>query len=68
MSDEQISYIHTPKNQSAWDWWSEDPIELILMTFFLVFFFALPMDGCGVSKTQEVAPSAPAVTSPADLR
>lgn len=46
----------------GWDWWSENPAEIILVVFILIFFFLLPRDGCGISQQEVSAPEAPAQT------
>jgi hypothetical protein len=35
-----------------WDWWGENPVEVVLVAFILIFFFTLPRTGCGVDKTK----------------
>jgi hypothetical protein len=34
-----------------WDWWGENPVEIILVAFILILFFTLPRMGCGIDKT-----------------
>lgn len=37
------------KQAMTWKWRSESPIEIILVVFILVGFFAFPRTGCGVT-------------------
>ncbi len=55
------TFLHTNKEPVWWDWWSENPIEIILVIFILVLFFALPRAGCGVTNVQPTSPGTPAV-------
>ena len=57
MSDrKEIPYLSKSKSVS-WDWWSESPVELILMVFIIVFFFAFPRAGCGITPTADAPPA-----------
>ncbi len=58
MSDNTPQYLHKKKSVISWNWWGENPVEIILVVFIVVFFFALPRTGCGVSEQQvELPPS-----------
>jgi hypothetical protein len=53
-------HLETKKDPVWWDWWSENPVEIVLVVLILVLFFALPREGCGVSVDQTNGPdSAP---------
>lgn len=41
-----------------WDWWSESPIEIIVVVLFLVILFAFPHKGMGITPvTGEPTPA-----------
>lgn len=46
------------KQALTWKWRSESPIEIILVVFILVAFFAFPRTGCGVTPVGEAAVTA----------
>jgi hypothetical protein len=46
-------HLETKKDPVWWDWWSENPIEVVLVLFILVLFFALPRQGCGVTAADQ---------------
>lgn len=54
--DKATNYLHTDKEPVWWDWWSENPVEVVLVIFILVLFFALPRAGCGVTNTAPTPP------------
>ncbi len=58
-----IPYLHTPDDGPRWDWWREDPVELILLVFILVLFFAFPRAGCGVTAVDANQAPPPAATA-----
>ena len=45
-----------------WDWWSENPIELVIVVLFVVFFFAFPGTGMGITPTAD--PNLPVTPAP----
>lgn len=50
--------------RGIWDWWGENPAEIVLVVFLLVaffFFYALPSHGWGIDPN----PNVPAPVSPA---
>jgi hypothetical protein len=60
------SHLQNDKDPIWWDWWSENPVEIILVIFILVLFFTLPRAGCGITAeagAQDTAPQAPAATA-----
>lgn len=42
-------YLKVKKDPVWWDWWSENPVEVVLVVFILVLFFAMPRTGCGIT-------------------
>ncbi len=56
MNKKSKSHLQTDKDKVWWDWWSENPIEIVLVIFILVLFFALPRQGCGITETGDQAP------------
>jgi|GEM_PF-4103752 len=53
------THLGPDKEPVWWDWWSENPTEIILIVFILVFFFLLPRTGCGISQQEVGAPDVP---------
>lgn len=47
------SHLGADKEPVWWDWWSENPAEVILVVFILVFFFLTPRAGCGITPDAE---------------
>lgn len=44
-----------------WNWWREDPVEIILLVFILTLFFLLPRPNCGIeTKETSVSKGTPA--------
>lgn len=41
-----------------WKWSRESPIEIVLVVFIIVGFFAFPRAGCGVTQTDAPAATA----------
>jgi len=56
-SDLAQDHLGADKEPVWWDWWSENPTEIILVTFILVFFFLLPRTGCGITQVEAQAPA-----------
>jgi hypothetical protein len=54
------SHLQTNKKPMFWDWWRENPVEIILVIFILVLFFAFPRQGCGITNNGP-SPNQPAV-------
>lgn len=50
------SHLQADKDPVWWDWWSENPVEILLVLFILVLFFALPRDGCGIDAEEDARP------------
>lgn len=44
------SHLQSDKKPMFWDWWQENPVEIILVVFILVLFFAFPRQGCGITS------------------
>lgn len=53
MADQAPQHIQTRKAPFYWNWWRENPVEIILVTFILVLFFFLPRAGCGITEWSE---------------
>lgn len=64
MSDEREKpYLHA--SSAAWDWWGENPAEIVLVVFLLTafaFFYSLPSQGWGIDPNPNV--SEPVIASP----
>lgn len=44
----------------AWDWWGENPAEIVLVVFLLTaffFFYSLPSQGWGITPNSSVSES-----------
>ena len=55
--DKAQSHLESDKKSVFWDWWAENPVEIILVIFILVLFFAFPRQGCGI--TSDAPPANP---------
>lgn len=51
------THLGSEKEPVWWNWWDENPTEIILVTFILVFFFLLPRAGCGVTQVEASVPA-----------
>jgi len=50
MSERAPQHISRKKTPVFWDWWHENPVELITVLMFLAFFALTPWSGFGVSE------------------
>ena len=60
MSENQIPYLRG--SDDGWDWWGENPAEIVLVIFLLVIFFffhALPPQGWGIEAVAQPGEAAP---------
>ena len=57
MEQQSIKHLGEKENQRRWDWWRETPGEIIVVALVLVFLFAVPWEGCGISEADDVRPS-----------
>ena len=51
MAEREKPYLHSSGRGMNWDWWRENPVEIILVVFILVLFFffeSLPPQGWGI--------------------
>ncbi|MBA2662414.1 MAG: hypothetical protein H0U74_08985 [Bradymonadaceae bacterium] len=53
-------HLQKKKSPFYWDWWGENPIEIVLVILIVVFFFALPRTGCGITQQNVSLPVAAA--------
>ncbi len=56
MSEKSPQFLQRPKSHIVWDWWKENPVEIILLVFFLTLFAVAPWTGCGITEA-EVEPA-----------
>ena len=49
MDEKAPQHIKADRQHWYWDWWRENPVEIILVIFILVLFAAVPWQGCGIS-------------------
>jgi len=61
--DDKTDHLGHRPDSLYWDWSRENPVEIVLVTFILVLFFAVPRTGCGIDKSEGEYPSRP-VPSP----
>jgi hypothetical protein len=54
---EQPDHLEDDDSPIYWDWWGENPVEVVLVAFILIFFFMFPRAGCGIDKTKGSFPS-----------
>lgn len=50
MEQRAPQHLQQTKRPVYWDWWQENPVEIILVVFIIVLFFALPRTGCGITE------------------
>ncbi len=57
MEENAPQYIQTkPQDRRLyWDWWRENPAEIVLVIFIIALFALVPWEGCGISE-QDVDP------------
>lgn len=60
-------YLGKDKSGLTWDWWKENPVEIILVVFILVLFL-IPRTGCGITPKDTLGATQPVanVDAPAD--
>lgn len=56
MQDKAPQYLQKQKQRFYWDWWRENPREIVLVVFIIVLFILAPWQGCGISE-QEIEPA-----------
>jgi len=44
--------LSNKEGSRVWNWHGENPAEVVLVAFILIFFFMLPRTGCGIDKTE----------------
>lgn len=57
MSDNHREISFLRNRPGVWDWWGENPAEIILVVFTLAafaFFYALPSQGWGIDPNPNV--------------
>lgn len=69
MANQAPQHIQTRKAPFYWNWWRENPVEIILVVFILVLFFTLPRAGCGITEVNELEGNveAPGIEQPLAL-
>ena len=63
MQEREKSYLKGDEGPIRWDWWGENPAEIVLVVFILAIFFfiySLPPQGWGVDPSPNVVSTAPA--------
>lgn len=50
MAEKTPQYLHRKKSSIYWDWWRENPTEIVLVIFIITLFALTPWAGCGVSE------------------
>ena len=57
MEERTPQYIQpkSDKRSVYWDWWRENPAEIVLVVFIIALFALVPWEGCGISE-QDVDP------------
>lgn len=56
MVDKEPQFIQRKKTPIFWDWWRENPAEIVLVIFIITFFALTPWTGCGVTEA-DIEPS-----------
>lgn len=66
MDEREKPYLKGAEGSIRWDWWGENPAEIVLVVFIIVLFFfiySLPPQGWGIDVNPEAAQ--PAAAAPA---
>lgn len=50
MEERPPQHIQKDRQRWYWDWWRENPVEIVLVVFIIVLFFLVPWQGCGISE------------------
>lgn len=53
MDERKPQHLHFINSRLRWDWRRENPVEIILLVFTLVFFFTIPRGGCGITPAAQ---------------
>jgi hypothetical protein len=58
MAERERPYLKGNEGSIRWDWWGENPAEIVLVIFILVLFFfiySLPSQGWGIDDNPAAA-------------
>lgn len=50
MAEQSPEPLGTRNKRLYWDWWRENPVELVLVVLILVLFVFVPWQGCGITE------------------
>lgn len=50
MEDKSAEPVSDQKRRIYWDWWRENPVELVLVILIIVLFVMVPWQGCGITE------------------
>ena len=50
MDAQSPQHLKQTDQSMYWDWWRENPVEIILVILIIVLFATVPWEGCGVSE------------------
>lgn len=67
-SDDTPDHLGGREREFYWDWSRENPVEIVLVAFILIMFFALPRTGCGIDKSEGDFSVRPAPESSGDAK
>lgn len=56
MAQESPQFLQPKKKPVYWDWWRENPVEIILVIFIITLFAFTPWANFGISP-QEIEPA-----------
>lgn len=52
MAQQSPQHLGEKDRRLYWDWWRENPVEIVLVLLILVLFVAVPWQGCGISEVE----------------
>jgi hypothetical protein len=55
--DQNKNHLTLTESKIGWDWRREDPVELILLVFFIALFLLMPREHCGLTDFDAYRPS-----------
>ena len=50
MEEQSPQHLGRKNKRLYWDWWRENPVELVLVVLIIMAFALVPWEGCGISE------------------
>lgn len=52
MEEKPPEHLGKKEKRIYWDWWRENPVEIVLVVLILTLFVFVPWQGCGVTEQE----------------